>query len=513
VSADTIEARNPGTHEPLGAVALTEADQAIGVVGEVAAVMPLWAQLRVGDRARYLERAAQAVIDDFDSLCERLSAESGRPAFEIAAFELLAAIDTLQWLAAHARALLSARAFALPRAMHPLTRASAGHAPLGVVAVIGSSSAPFAGPLAQTAAALLAGNGVIVKPSPRSTQAGECIAAALVRAGFPEGVVRVVHGRGALGAALAAADGVAHVFFAGRTRTAAAVVSACAKRGAGVTLDLAASEAMLVLADANVPGAADGALWAACAGAGQLHGKPARVYVERGRADEFTASLVEAAGALVVGDAGAPETQLGPLASDTRCARLDQIVGEATARGAQHLCGERVMIDPLPGAFHSPVVLSGSAAELEPLASFTDGPLLGVIAVDGAIEAVSLENERARPGVRGASIWTADRRHAARIARELRAPSVWCNDHLVGPVLPRDGAEAVAACRSSKLITWDSPAVPVPWRYPYDRTSADALRALVALHGSRPGERERAFRDGAPSIARIALRALRTARQ
>ena len=303
------------------------------------------------------------------------------------------------------------------------------------------------------------------------------------------------------------------MFFAGRARTAAAVVGACATRGAGVTLDLAASEAMLVLADANVPGAADGALWAACAGAGQLHGKPARVYVERSRADEFVASLVAAAGALVVGDAGARATQLGPLASDARAKRLERLVGEITARGAQRHCGQRVVIEGSPGAFHSPVVLSGSADELEPLRSFTDGPLLGVIAVDDAVEAVAIEHQRARPGVRGASIWTSDRRHAARIARELRAPSVWCNDHLVGPVLPRDAAEAVAACRSPKLITWDSPAVPLPWRYPYDRTSADALRALVALHGSRPGERERAFRDGAPSIARIALRALRSSRQ
>jgi acyl-CoA reductase-like NAD-dependent aldehyde dehydrogenase len=397
--------------------------------------------------------------------------------------------------------------------MHPLKRATAGHAPLGVIAVIGSGSAPFAGLIAWTAAALLAGNGVVVKPAPRASQSGERLAAVLARAGFPEGIVRVVHGDGALGEALAAADGVVHVLFSGGPDAAAAVVGACAARGAGATLDLAASEAMLVLADANIPGAAAGAIWAGCAGAGQLHGKPARVYVERSCQDELVEALVAAADGLVIGDPREPATQLGPLASVARLERLADVVTAATELGATRHCGEPVAYAGLPGAFHSPVVLSGSVAELASLASFVPGPLLGVVAVSNPVEAVALENRLAGPGARGASIWTADRRRAARIARELRPRAVWCNDHLVGPVLPRDAADAVAACSSPKLITWDSPATPLPWRYPYDRTSAEALRALVALHGTRPGERERALRHGAPALARVAARALRSARR
>ena len=92
---------------------------------ELAAVTRLWAQLRVADRARYLERAAQAVIDEFDDLCLTLAAESQRPCAEIAALELLAAIDALRWLAENARRLLGPHRFALPRSLHPLTRASA----------------------------------------------------------------------------------------------------------------------------------------------------------------------------------------------------------------------------------------------------------------------------------------------------------------------------------------------------------------------------------------------------
>jgi acyl-CoA reductase-like NAD-dependent aldehyde dehydrogenase len=509
--AGALESRNPATLEPLGSVALTPPQDAARIVAEVAAVTPLWAQLRVADRARYLERAAQAVIDEFDDLAASIAAESGRPLAEIAALELLAAIDTLQWLAHNARRLLSARSSALPRAVHPLKRASAGHAPLGVVAVIGAGSSPFAGLLVQTGAALLGGNGVVVKPALRGAQAGGRIAGLLARAGFPEGVVRVVQGGGPLGGALSGCAGVTHVSFAGSSRTAAEVAAACAARGASCSLDVAASEAMVVLADANLDGAVAGAVWAACAGAGQLRGTLQRVYVERGLHEAFGDALAAAVQALTIGDPLDPATELGPLASAGRLELLEQAIATACASGATRLTPGEPAPAALPGAFCAPIVLSGSAAQLTPLHEFLPGPIVGVTAVASPVEAVALENA-AGAAARGASIWSADRRHAARIARELRARVVWCNDHLVGPVLPRDAADAVAACVSPKLITWDPPGSRLPWRYPYDATSATALRALVALHSSRPGDRERALRGGMPAIARVAGRALRGSR-
>ena len=511
--AASATSRNPATLEVIGSFELTAPQDAAAIVGEVAGITPLWAQLRVADRARYLERAAQAVIDEFDELATAIAAESGRPLVEIAACELLAAIDTLQWLARNARELLSARPFSLPRAIHPLKRASAGHSPLGVVGVIGAGSSPFAGLLAQTGAALLAGNGVVVKPALRSAQAGERIAGVLSRAGFPEGVVRVLQGEPELAGALAHCREVAHVSFAGASHGAAEVAAACASRGATSSLEIAASEAMVVLADANLDGAVAGALWAAFAGAGQLHGSLQRVYVERELHDAFVDALAAAASSLRIGDPLESTTELGPLVSAERHALVEQTVVTACAVGAERRNpgGSQPQLPELPGAFCAPVVLSGSSAQLAPLQEFIPGPLVGVCAVEGPVEAVALENASTR-AARGASIWSADRRHAARIARELRARVVWCNDHLVGPVLPRDAADGVAACVSPKLITWDPSGSRLPWRFPYDATSARAIRALVALHSSRPGDRERALRGGVPAIARVAGRALRGGR-
>ena len=184
-------------------------------------MQPLWALLRVQDRARYMRRMAQAVIDDFDELRELLAREQGRPRAEVAALELLAAIDALIWIADDgAEALGAAQRWACSRSMAIAKRARIAYEPYGVVGVIGAGSAPFAQPLGQIAGALLAGNGVIFKPAARACLAGERIARLMARAGLPEGLVRVVHGGPEVGVALAqspVAQGPLHRLSGGRT--------------------------------------------------------------------------------------------------------------------------------------------------------------------------------------------------------------------------------------------------------------------------------------------------------
>src|SRR5256714_5588907 len=156
-----------------------------------AQVQPLWAALRVPDRARYLRRAAQAVVDELDELVELFAQAHDRTPGEVAALELLPAIDGLSWLAdAGARALRDRRLGA-PRGTHPLTRARLAWEPLGVVALLGASEAPFAQPLWQVGAALLAGNGVVLTPHPRGELGAQRIARLFARASLPEGLLAI----------------------------------------------------------------------------------------------------------------------------------------------------------------------------------------------------------------------------------------------------------------------------------------------------------------------------------
>jgi acyl-CoA reductase-like NAD-dependent aldehyde dehydrogenase len=512
-------ARDPATGEALGAVAATPPERIEEIVEAVAKVQPLWALLRVRDRARYMRRMAQAVIDDFDELGEALAREQGRPRAEIAALELLAAIDALIWIADDGAEVLGGRRVGINRSMSIAKRARIAYEPYGVVGVIGAGSAPFAQPLGQIAGALLAGNGVVFKPAARTCLAAERIARVLARAGLPEGLVRVAHGGAEVGVALARAP-VDKILFTGSPAVGRIVARACVSREKEVAVELGGKDAMLVLADANLPRAIAGALWAGCAAAGQARGSVERVYVAREVHERFLAGLVGGARALGVGHPADPGTQVGPLASPRRAAHVEELVQEAVAQGAQLHCGGPVRPPGCDaGAFYAPTVVTGASHEMRIMREPIGGPVIVVTPVDSVDEAIALAND-SDYGL-GASVWTADRFQGVRIARELHAGMVWLNDHLPGPTVSRGpwgaaaggglgrtlGQAGLRACAQEKLITWDPPATGGLWWGPYDRTSVRAARAVAMMRSGREADRERAWRNGAVALARVGARA------
>lgn len=515
-----LQARDPATGQPLGSVSTTPPGRIAELVGDVAKVQPLWALLRVRDRARYMRRMAQAVIDDFDELAAALAREQGRPAAEIAALELLPAIDALIWIADDGADLLGGRRVGVNRSMSFTKRARVAFEPYGVVGVIGAGSAPFAQPLGQIAGALLAGNGVAFKPAARAALAGERIARVLGRAGLPEGLVRIAHGAADVGVALAQSP-VDKILFTGSPAVGRVVAGEGVSREKEVTVELGGKDAMLVLADARLPHAVAGALWAGCAGAGQARGAIERVYVAREIHERFVDGLVAAAAALRVGDPSDPSTYIGPLSSARRLEHVQALVAEAVAHGATQRCGGPVSPPGCEaGSFYAPTVLTGVTHEMAVMREPIDGPVLAVMAVDSVREAIALANDS--DFALGASVWTSDRYQALRIARELHAGMVWCNDHLPCPTVSRGpwgaaaggglgrtlGAAGLRACAQEKLITWDPAAARGLWWGPYDELTTRAARAVAKMRSEREADRERAWRNGALALTRVGARAL-----
>jgi acyl-CoA reductase-like NAD-dependent aldehyde dehydrogenase len=520
-TAGRLLSRNPATGAELGSVALTAPAQVSGVVEAIAKVQPLWALLRVRDRARYMQRMAQAVIDDFDTLADLLVAEQGRPRADVATMELLAAIDALSWIADEGAQALEARHVGTSHSMALAKRARIAYEPYGVVGVIGAGSAPFAQPLGQIAGALLAGNGVAFKPAGRACLAGERIAKVLARAGLPEGLVRIIHGGAEVGIALAEAP-VDKILFTGSPAVGRAVARACVSREKEVTVELGGKDAMLVLADAHLPRAVAAALWAGYAGAGQARGSVERIYVAGEVYEPFLAALVRGARSLRVGDPADERTQIGPLASPRRLEHLGELLGEAVSMGARVHCGESLTPagpPSLSGAFHTATVLTGVTADMRLAREPIDGPVLAVFAVDSEEQAIALANDGDYS--LGASVWTADRYRGTRIARELHAGMVWLNDHLPGPTVARGpwgaaaggglgrtlGQAGLRACAQEKLITWDPPGIRGLWWGPYDATTTRAARVFAKSRSARQPDRQQAWRGGALSVARLIARA------
>lgn len=451
-----------------------------------AQVQPLWAQLRVSDRARYLRRAAQAVVDGLDELVPLLAQAHDRTPGEVAILELLPAIDGLTWLADDGARALRERRLKVPRGTHPLTRARLVYEPLGVVGLVGAADAPFAQPLWQVGAALLAGNGVVLAPHPRGELGAERIARLFARASLPEGLLAI-----APAGSLLEPEGLAKGFVPGSEagRLAAGAFSVA---GVPVAVDHGGGAAALVLADATVGRAARGVANAAFAGGGRTRGAAKRAWVAAGVHDAFVQRLIEAA---------ANRAAVG--ASD----EVAELVADAVGAGARLRCG-----GPQGGGAFLPAVLTGVTEEMAIARHPADAPVLAVSGVKTSSDAIAAANAS---GLRaGTSVWTASSYEGARIARELRFGPTWLNDHLVAPSVPSiplaegvGGEAGVIAYARARPTTWEAPHGPVFWWGPYDERVGDAARAVLRLRSVRDRDRERAWREGALPIGKLITRA------
>src|ERR687895_2255155 len=308
-----LESFSPLDGARLGAVPTVAPHEVQAIVDDVASVQPFWAQLPLGDRARYMRRAGQAIIDRLDELAELLSREQGKVINESYVTGLVPTIDSLRWLADAGPGILADERIALPIFMKQ-KRARFTYEPLGVVGVIAPWNYPWSIPFGEVAIALLAGNGVVLKPASLTPLIGQRIQEVFERAGLPEGLVRTVHGGGAVGQALVEST-ASKIFFTGSVEVGRQVGVECAKRMKGSVLELGGKDAAIVCEDANLPNAVSGCLWGGFANAGQTCSGIERVYVMREVAERFTAGVVEGAKRLRVGDPLDWNTEIGPMVS------------------------------------------------------------------------------------------------------------------------------------------------------------------------------------------------------
>jgi succinate-semialdehyde dehydrogenase/glutarate-semialdehyde dehydrogenase len=520
----TLEARSPVTGEALGTVPVAGPDTVGRAIADAHAVQRLWARLRPEDRARYMARAAQAVIDEAGEIVALLAVEQGRPRTEAELQELLPAVETLQWLAEEGPGILAGERTRLSRTLHPFTRARWRYEPLGVVAVLGPATEPFATPLGDVAVALMAGNGVVLKPSPHAALAGERIARVFARAGLPEGLLQVLHGHADTGIALAG-GAVRQVRFTGSLDAGRAVLETCAAELKRSVLELGGKDVAIVCADANLPRTVDGVAWGAFANAGQSGGSIDRVVVVREVADRLLAGLVSTALQLRVGDPRDPATDIGPLVTRDRRDRVAALVQDAVAAGATLHAGGPRDVPGVAGAAFAPAVLSGVPAGCRLAQEEVPGPVLVLEVVDSETAAIAAANGRAL-GL-GASVWTADRFKGDRIGRELEAGMVWLNQHFVSRTAPQlpwggigpsgvgraRGAVALRTCAEVKVTTWNPPRGRAFWWFPYDAALGRTGRAIARLRSARDADRERAWRHGTVPAARVLTRTARTIRR
>jgi acyl-CoA reductase-like NAD-dependent aldehyde dehydrogenase len=516
----SLESYNPATGELVGTVETIAPEQVQAVVDDVGGVQPFWAQLSLADRARYMRRAADVLVEDMEEVANLLTREQGKPITESYVMEVIPTIDALHWCANAGPEILADEKVPYPQAFLKTKRSHFSYEPLGVVGVIAPWNYPWSIPFGEVAIALMAGNGVVLKPASLTPLLGERIQKVFDDAGLPEGLVRTVHGGGAIGQALCEAS-TAKIFFTGSVEVGRGVGELCAQRLKGSVLELGGKDPQIVCADADLDNAVSGCVWGGFANSGQTCSGIERTYVVEEVAERFLEGVRRETERLTVGNPLDWETEIGPMVSAEQADTVTGLVDDALAAGADRITGGPREVSGYSGRFIAPTVLAGVTDEMRIMKEEIFGPVVPVIVVADEAEALERAND-SNFGL-GASVWTKDRAKGERIARRVESGMVWINDHSYshgacqcswGGVkesgLGRSHSKfGFYECVNVKLVAWEPGRVRDFWWQPYDETLGTALRSSARLLYGRNGSRLRALREGLVPLAKVGARTLR----
>ncbi|HEU5058622.1 MAG TPA: aldehyde dehydrogenase family protein [Kofleriaceae bacterium] len=417
MAADHLTSINPASGEPIGRVAVTPPGAIAGLVERSRVAQAGWRELGLEARAERLAAAGRAIGERADKLGHLVTSEMGKPLAEAVGEVKSCADGTPDTLREVAEAVA-------PEVLDDgRVRSTVYHDPFGVCACIAPWNFPFAMPHWMVLPALATGNSVILKPSEQTPLVGQAYAD-LLNEFLPEGVLQVVHGDEAQGAALVAAD-IDLIAFTGSRAAGKHIMAAAAGRLKRVILELGGKDPLLVLEDADLGAAAKFAARNSFRNAGQVCVSTERIYVDRKVADRFVDLLVAETRKLPVGSGLDKETRVGPMVSAEQRDHVLRQIDRAVAMGAKVAHGG----SGHHGNFVMPTVLVDVRADMPIAQEETFGPVACVTAVAGEEEAVRLANDT--PYGLGAVVFAGPER-AEKVARRLNAGMIGVNQSVGG---------------------------------------------------------------------------------
>jgi acyl-CoA reductase-like NAD-dependent aldehyde dehydrogenase len=420
-TGQAVPAYTPITGQPVAMVPQSSEADVKEAFARARRAQQAWAQTSLEHRSALLLRLHDLVLDRQDEIIDLICWESGK-ARKHAFDEPLHIALTARYYArtAHDHLDTERKLGVVPG----LTRVEVNHLPKGVVGIISPWNYPFTMALCDGLPALLAGNAVVTKPDAQTMLSALLGAQLLEEAGFPEGLWNVVAGPGReLGTPMIQRSD--YICFTGSTATGKKIATQCAEQLIGCSLELGGKNPLIVLRDADLDRAAEGAVRASFSNAGQLCVSMERMFVADQVYDRFRAKFVERTRAMTLRPGIEWGSDMGSLISQEQLDTVTAHVDDAVAKGATLLTGGKARPDLGP-YFYEPTILEGVTPEMTCFGDETFGPVIALYRFHDEADAIS----RANAGDYGlnAAVYSRDTKRARRVARQVKCGTVNVNE-------------------------------------------------------------------------------------
>ncbi|KAG8529922.1 uncharacterized protein KY384_005403 [Bacidia gigantensis] len=426
-SGHTFDSVNPSNGEPLASIQAASKSDVDAAIASAKEAFLSWSKAPAIVRSRILLKAVSILRERNDSIAAQETRDTGKPFSETSTVDVVTGADVLEFFANHvAGGGLNGETTQLREDAWVYSKKE----PLGVCAGIGAWNYPVQIALWKSAPCLAAGNTMVYKPSEFTPLHGLTLAEIYSEAGVPAGVFNVVSGAGDVGAYLSGHEDIAKVSFTGQVSTGKKVAASAAGGMKYTTMELGGKSPVLILPDADVDQAVDGAMMANFFSTGQVCTNGTRVFIPKQMKDAFESKLVERMGHVRAGDLMDMNTNFGPLVSKVH---LDKVVAYIRhgidVDKATLLYGGPEKPPSLKGMEHGfwvqPTVFSDCSDNMKIVQEEIFGPVLSILTYDKIDEAVARAN--ATPLGLAAGVFTKDLNLAHQVVARLEAGITWVN--------------------------------------------------------------------------------------